>query len=101
MARLYRMYFRNVEKEFSPEKKYTRKKAKTGTDTKIYLSADESITVLEKEIAQYWDCGDGPLRIEFAGELDDAYLKPILSEPDFVDDQIKSKKNGETIGYQG
>jgi hypothetical protein len=101
MARLYRMYFRTVDKEYSPERKLVKKKVKSGPDPKIYLSSDESITVLEKEIAQYWDYGDGVLRLDYAGELDDSYLKPVLAEPDFVDEQIKSKKNGETVGYQG
>lgn len=101
MARLYRMYFRTVDKEYQPERKVAKKKVKSGPDPKVTLSADESITVLEKEIPTYWDYGDGVLRLEYAGELDDSYLKPTLAEPDFVEDQIKSKKNGETVGYQG
>lgn len=102
MARLYRLYFRTTEKEYQPsERKVAKKKVKSGPDPKVILSVDESLTVLEKEIAHYWEYGDGVVRLEYAGELDDSYLKPTLAEPDFVDDQIKSKKNGETVGYQG
>jgi len=103
MAKLYRLYFRSTEKDFSPDRRYAKKKMKGSTpDLKLYLSFfDGSVTVLENEIQKYWDYGDGIERLEFAGEMDDSYLKPTLAEPDFVDDQIKSRKNGETIGYQG
>lgn len=101
MAKLYRMYFKTLDKDYNPDRRYAKKKTKTGSDLKLYVCADGSITVLEEEIRKYWDYGDGIERIEYAGEMDDSYFKPVLAEADFVDDQIKSKKNGETVGYQG
>lgn len=101
MAKLFRIYFRSVEKEYNPERKYVKKKGKIGSDYKHFVSDDGSITVLEDEIKKYWEYGDGVSKLEFAGELDDNYLKPVISETEFVDEQIRSKKNGEIIGYQG
>lgn len=103
MAKLYRLYFRTTEKDFTPDRRFAKKKVKgPQPDLKLYVNlVDGSATVLEDDIKKYWEYGDGIERLEFAGELDDSYLKPILSEPYFVDEQIKSKKNGETVGYQG
>lgn len=102
MAKLYRMFFRTVEKEYNPERRFAKKKTKTGPDLKVILSpTDGSITILEDEIKKYWDYGDGVERLEYAGEINDDLLKPSIMEPDFVDEQIKSRKSGELIGYQG
>lgn len=101
MAKLYRVYFRTVDREYNPDKKIAKKRTKVGPDLKVTLSEDGSLTVLEEEIKKYWEYGDGISKLEWAGELDDSYLKPILAEPDFVDNAIKSKKNGEILGYQG
>lgn len=99
--KLYTMYFRVTDKDFNPEKRYALKKTKTGPDLKAYLTNDGGLTVMEDELKKYWDYGGGIDRIIYMGEIDDAYLKPTLTEPEFVDEQIKSKKNGETVGYQG
>jgi hypothetical protein len=102
MAKLYRMHFFKVETEYQPiERKYVKKKNKTSPDLKLYVGADGTTTLLEQEISKYWEFGEGVKLCEFAGEMDDSYLKPVLSEPDFVDGQIRSKKNGEIVGYQG
>lgn len=99
--KLYTMFFRIIDKDFNPERKYVLKKIKTGADLKIYLNIDGGLMVMEDEIKKYWDYGGGIERLIYAGEIDDAYIKPTLTEPEFVEEQIKSKKNGETIGYQG
>lgn len=99
--KIYAMYFRVIDKEFSPEKKYAIKKNPKGQDFKAYLNSDGALSVFEDEIKKYWDYGGGVDQLKYMGEVDDTRLNATLSEPDFVDDQIKSKKNGETIGYQG
>jgi len=103
MAKLFRLYFRSIDKEFSstPERYYAKKVNKLKADDKLYLSADNSHTVLESEIKKYWDFGGGVAKVEFVGEMSDEYFTPSLSEAEFVDEQIKSKKNGEIVGYQG
>ena len=99
--KLYTMYFRVIDKEYSPEKKFAIKKIKHGSDLKIYLTPEGGYTVIEAEVAKYWDYGGGIERVVYAGELNDELFKPTLTDHDFVDEQIKSKKNGETVGYQG
>jgi len=99
--KLYTIYFRVTDKDYNPERKYATKKVKHGPDPKVYLNVDGGLTVLEDEIKKYWEYGGGVERLVFMGELPDERLNPTLAEPDFVDEQIKSKKNGETIGYQG
>lgn len=95
------MYFRVTDKDYTPERKYALKKTKQGPDQKLYLTSDGAYTALESEVAKYWDYGGGIDKIVYAGEIDDALFKPTLTDHDFVDEQIKSKKNGETVGYQG
>lgn len=99
--KLYTMYFRVIDKDYSPERKFALKKIKQGPDQKLYLNAEGGVTVLETEVAKYWDFGSGIEKIVYSGEISDDLFKPTLTDHDFVDEQIKSKKNGETVGYQG
>jgi hypothetical protein len=99
--KLYTMYFRVTDKEYSPEKKFALKKVKHGADLKAYLNADGGFMVMETEVAKYWDYGGGIEKIVYTGDISDDLFKPTLTDHDFVDEQIKSKKNGETVGYQG
>jgi hypothetical protein len=104
--RFYLIHFRTYEEEYNhsviPKRKYIVEKSRnSATDKKHYLNNEGGLLVMENEIQKYWKLGGGPDVIKFVGEMDDALFKPTLSEPDFVDDQIKSKKNGENVGYQG
>lgn len=104
MAKIYRMSFANVDKEYSSGKNtnYIKLRMPSGTpDKKQLVAVDGTLTVLEHEIRTYWEFGDGCIKCELVGEMDNNYFRPTLFEPDFVDNQIKSKKNGEIIGYQG
>ena len=99
--KLFVLYFRTAEKDYNPERRYVTRRTKVGPDIKYYLNSDGGYLVMEDEIKKFWELGGGIDRLTYVGELDDNYFKPTLTEPDFVDEQIKSKKNGEIIGYQG
>jgi hypothetical protein len=99
--KLYNMYFLNVTKDYNPERLLAVKKNKHGADGKLVLNNSGCYTAMEDELKKYWEYGGGVEKIVFAGEIDDALFKPTLTDHDFVDEQIKSKKNGETVGYQG
>jgi len=99
--KLYTMHFRTVTKEYNPDGIVAIKKNKIGQDGRLVLNASGTYTAMEDELKKYWDYGGGIEKIVFAGEIDDAHFKPSLTDHDFVDEQIKSKKNGETVGFQG
>ncbi len=99
--KLYTIYFRAPEKEYNPERRVAIKKIPRGADLKLHLNAEGGYTVIETDIKKYWDFAGGIEKLLFIGDLDDALLKPYLAEPDFVDNQIRSKKNGDILGYQG
>lgn len=101
--KFYTLYFRSVDKEHHPIERYYAKRpaTKIGTEQKIYLNPDCGLLVSEKDIKNYWDVGGGVVKLMLTAELDDALFAPTLSEPDFVDEQIKSRKNGDVLGYQG
>lgn len=104
MASLWRLSFRKVQEEYShvganAGKKYIEKVNPRGPNEKHYIGQDGTMTVLEKDIKTWWDWG--VVTCTYAGEMDDSLFKPVLAEPDFVDEQIRSKKNGDLVGYQG
>ncbi len=102
--KLYTMHFRVTAKDYQPsgpDNIVAVKKNKTGPDAKLKLNSDGTYTAMEDELKKYWDYGGGIDKVVFAGEIDDALFKPTLTDHDFVDEQVKSKKNGETVGYQG
>lgn len=99
--KLYTLQFRVVDKRYSPERLYAIKVNKTSSNQEVLLTPDGLLTVLEKDIAKYWEYGGGVAKVTYAGEMDDELFKPTMSEQDFVDEQIKSKKTGQVIGYQG
>lgn len=97
--KLYTIQFRVIEKKYNPERVVAIKKIK-GNELEIIIPPG-GLTVLESELKKYWDYGGGPQTISFAGEIDDSYFHPVLSESEFIENEIKSKKSGEVIGYQG
>lgn len=99
--KLYTMHFRTVTKDYNPDRYSAVKKNRVGPDAKLTLGSNGTYTAMEDELKKYWDYGDGIDKIVFAGEIDDALFRPTLTDHDFVDEQIKSKKNGEIVGYQG
>lgn len=99
--KLYSMYFRTPVKEYNPDRLVAIKRIPRGVDPRVNLSAEGYLTVMEPDIKKYWEYGGGVEKLIYVGDVDDALLNPVLAEPDFVDEQIKSKKNGALIGYQG
>lgn len=95
------MYFKVYDEEYNPKRKLVKKVMKQEADLKEYVNSDGGLLVLEEELKRYWDWGGGIDKVVSVGEMNDKYFQPTLSEPDFVDNQIKSKKNGDVLGYQG
>ncbi len=96
--KLFQLFFRTTDKEFSPDRYYI--KLKKNSD-KVYLDKEKGLLVIESDIKKWWEEGGGILSVEYAGELDDKLFQPVLAEPDFIDSQIRSKHNAEILGYQG
>lgn len=97
--RIYTIFFHRYEKDYNPERSYVYKK---GKKDKFFTDKERGLLVTEADLTSYLDFAeDGIDKIVFVGELDDKLFAPLLAEPDFVDNQIRSKKNGEILGYQG
>ena len=102
---IYKITFLSVEEEgYQATKKITAKssanihdKLMLSVDDKSYITHGKSFSDLEK----YSVYGGGIKTVELIGSIPDALFSPTISEPDFVNNQIISKKNGYMIGNQG
>lgn len=98
--KLYRVWWRLPEEDYQAKRWYIKKVMTKGVDPRLYLSSDKTRTLLEEELKTYWDFGGGVEKLEYAGELDESYFRPRISEPDFVDMKIKSKVDDNLLGFQ-
>jgi len=105
--KLYHVFFRTYTREgYQMDDKFVVVKKKGSLEWKKPVEKDprggfRGVLATENDIKNLWEFGNGIDRLEFLGELDDSLFNPVLSESDFVADQIRSKKNNECIGYQG
>lgn len=95
--KIFRLYFRTPKKRYNDgDRIYIEHMGK-----EIFLMPEGYLTVVENDVRLLWNAGGGIIKLEFLGEMPDSLFNPVLSEPDFIDEKIRSKKGGEVIGFQG
>lgn len=102
---IYKITFVNVEEVgYNADKKFF-VSSKRSKEDKLYLPPDTKalfIPIKEpSELASYWQYGGGVDSCIRVGEMNDSFFSPVLSEADFVETEIKSRKNGTLLGRQG
>lgn len=107
--RVWQITFFRVKKD--GDKAFVFHKNDTLKTNKLVVGQDRTVILLETQLSKYWEYGaddytpssfiSGYESMKYMGEMDDKMFSPVMSEAEFINNKIKSKKSGEVVGFQG
>lgn len=102
---IYKISFIHVEDTGFGDTKKTWVTNKDNKEDKIYISNEFKALFVPatdvSDLGKYQVYGRGIEGISRVAELADGYFSPVIPEADFVENEIRSKKNGTILGHQG